>query len=271
MRVAWATDIHLSFVSDREAVALCDRILAKSARALLLGGDIAEAVDLEHWLLLVEERLPIPIYFVLGNHDFYGASFSETRALAARLALLSPRLVWLCGSPWQRLTETTALVGHGCWGDGRLGAGMASRVQLNDFLHIRDLSGLSREARFAELARQGDLAAATLDQQLAQALPQVQTCMVLTHVPPFAEACWHNGHPIPPETMAQDGWLPHFACAAAGEVILKHARQNPDKHITVLSGHTHTRTAVRILPNLTARVGAAEYRVPRFESILQVP
>jgi len=265
MRIAWATDIHLTFVSEHEASALCRRIRAKEAEALLLGGDIAEARDLETWLLFLEENLKLPVYFVLGNHDYYGEGFREVRERVHKISLLSERLIWLCRGHVQPLTTRTALVGHGCWGDGRLGAGAQSRLQLNDFIHIRELAALTPAQRFAELGRQGDLAAETLDRALSTALPRFAMCVVLTHVPPFVDTFHREGK------GTDDDWIAHFTCKAAGDVILRHAQRNPDRHITVLSGHTHVRASARILPNLVVRTAAADYSDPRFESILLVP
>ena len=61
-----------------------------------------------------------------------------------------------------------------------------------------------------------------------------QHIMVLTHVPPFREACWHEGR------ISDDNWLPHFTCKAVGDVLIEAMAANPDHRMTVLCGHTHS-------------------------------
>ena len=79
MKLAWATDVHLNFVSDSETARFCERIAQSEAEALLLGGDIGEAADLEGTLALLATTLRRPIYFVLGNHDYYGSDVQTVR------------------------------------------------------------------------------------------------------------------------------------------------------------------------------------------------
>lgn len=49
--------------------------------AAVITGDISEAVRLpEDLVVLGEACAPRPLYFVLGNHDFFGSSFAEVDA-----------------------------------------------------------------------------------------------------------------------------------------------------------------------------------------------
>ena len=50
-----------------------------------------------------------------------------------------------------------------------------------------------------------------------QALERFEHVLVLTHVPPFREACWHEGR------ISGDDYLPYFACKATGDVLLDEA------------------------------------------------
>src|SRR5688572_13250715 len=132
-RVGWATDIHLNFLSNARIAAFCGEISNSEPDVFLIAGDISEAPSLEKHLRLVAEHLQLPIYFVLGNHDFYRSSVAEVRANARALG---GNLHWLPSAGVVALTETTALVGHDCWGDGRLGNARQSPIVLNDFLLI---------------------------------------------------------------------------------------------------------------------------------------
>ncbi|MDP6129579.1 MAG: hypothetical protein QGH77_08240, partial [Planctomycetota bacterium] len=58
------------------------------------------------------------------------------------------------------LTPEIGLVGHGGWGDGRLGSYYSSTVRLNDFKLIEELKGRSRDELLFRLTQLGDEAAA---------------------------------------------------------------------------------------------------------------
>src|SRR4051812_23762211 len=74
MRLAWATDVHLNFVSGPQIAAFAQALVAGEPDAVVLSGDIAEAPTLREHLLAVEAVVQRPLYFVLGNHDYYGGS-----------------------------------------------------------------------------------------------------------------------------------------------------------------------------------------------------
>ena len=98
-RLAWLTDIHLNFVPESRLDALCRAIRDAGADAVLLGGDIGEAPDVEDYLEDLDARLGLPIYFVLGNHDYYRGAIARVRAGIATLCARSPRLVYLAARP----------------------------------------------------------------------------------------------------------------------------------------------------------------------------
>jgi DNA repair protein RadD len=106
--------------------------------------------------------------------------------------------------------------------------------------------------------------AAELQISLQSVLPHYRKIVVATHVPPFAEACWHDGKMSGPE------WLPHFASKATGDALLDAAKRAPDVEIEVLCGHTHGGGVAQILPNLLVRTGAAEYGEPGIAGVFDV-
>ena len=89
--------------------------------------------------------------------------------------------------------------------------------------------------------------------------------MVLTHVPPFREACWHEGR------ISDDNWLPHFTCKAVGDALLEAMAAAPDHRMTVLCGHTHGGGEAQVLPNLRVLTGDARYGQPVIQRILGIP
>ena len=88
--------------------------------------------------------------------------------------------------------------------------------------------------------------------------------ILLTRVPPFREACWHEGR------VSDDQWLPHMACQAVGEVLLKIMRRHPERQLTVLCGHTHSPGHAKPLANLRVLTGGAAYGAPAVARILEL-
>ena len=261
MRLAWATDIHLNFLDEPARARFHEAIAATSADVVLVGGDIGESHDVESLLVALADALARPVYFVLGNHDFYGGSIHEVRA---RMEVLSGRhrwLRWLPVSGIVPLTAETALVGHDGWSDGRLGNYAKSTVVLNDYIRISELAWLSAEDRLAKLNALGDEAAAHFTREVPPALERFRRVVVLTHVPPFREACWHEGK------ISSDDFLPHFSSKASGLPLLEAARAHADRELLVLCGHTHGEGEAQMLPNLLVRTGGAEYGAPRVATI----
>jgi 3',5'-cyclic-AMP phosphodiesterase len=86
----------------------------------------------------------------------------------------------------------------------------------------------------------------------------------LLHVPPFREACWHEG------AVSNDDWLPHMGCKAVGEVILACMRKHPDRRLTVLCGHTHSLGEIRPLRNVRVLTGGSTYGTPAVAKVLRM-
>jgi 3',5'-cyclic AMP phosphodiesterase CpdA len=263
-RVAWLTDIHLNFLWEAELNAFCDLVRGSNADALLFGGDIAEAVDIERLMARVADAVGIPIYFVLGNHDYYKGSIEEVREQMRTITHRHPLLRWLPAHGIVELSPTTVLLGHGGWGDGRCGDYANSTVMLNDYRLIKELSGLDPQARLERLHALGDEAADFLGPMLTTALAKAPNVLLLTHVPPFRESCWHEGE------ISDDNWLPHFTCKAVGEALAGVMKSHPDRNLTVLCGHTHSAGEVAVLPNLVVKTGKAEYGTPEINQVFSV-
>ena len=95
MRLAWLTDLHLNLVDRDRVDGLCRIVRDGGADAVLISGDIAEAPGVEAYLALLGRLIDRPIYFVLGNHDFYRGGIGEVRARVAAFCARSPRIHWL--------------------------------------------------------------------------------------------------------------------------------------------------------------------------------
>jgi hypothetical protein len=264
IRAGWVTDIHLNFLNSGEINSFCQRILAAQPDLLFVGGDTGEAPTVALYLQILENRLQLPIYFVLGNHDFYRGSISQVRNAILQLTRHSPWLHWLPAVGIIQLTQETCLIGHDAWADGRLGDYANSNVMLNDFFVIDELRIADSNARLAKLNALGDEAAEYFRQILPEALARFDKVLVLVHVPPFKESCWHEGK------ISDDHYLPHFTCRAVGDVLTEIMAKHPAKQMTVLCGHTHGAGEAQILPNLYVKTGGAIYGWAQLQELITI-
>jgi 3',5'-cyclic AMP phosphodiesterase CpdA len=261
MRLAWATDLHLDSVDLADVEAFCDSIKADNVAALVLSGDIAEARNVVEWLELLHSRLRLPIHFVLGNHDFYGSDIATVRGLVSSLD--NPHISYLPSTGPVQLTPEVALVGHDGWGDCRIGD-LKNFELLRDCFEIRDLSetmdlgtlragNLKRGRLRRKLQALGQDSAEALAPHVHQAARNSESVLVVTHVPPFREACWHDG------SISAPTWLPGFTCKAVGDMLIRVSEEAATKHFTTLCGHTHGFGHVRMRRNLDVHTGFGDY------------
>ncbi|MGA1871407.1 MAG: metallophosphoesterase family protein [bacterium] len=263
MKTIWLTDIHLEFLDDSGFNRFMGELRDKNADAILISGDIAQAPTVAEYLSKMAQTLAIPIYFVLGNHDFYHGSIASVRAAVTNLSKRSSKLHWLnvCGAVY--LNSTTCLIGHDGWGDARLGNYHNSGVILNDFHLVSELAGLSRGELLQQLRHLGDEAGEHFRTVLPHTLKSAEYVVVLTHVPPFREAAWYDGHYCAPD------WLPFFSCKAVGDILCEIMKKHPHKRMTVLCGHTHGGDSSQIMSNLVALTGKARYGHPVIQEIFE--
>lgn len=257
-RIAWTTDIHLNFLSTQQIEIFLQSIKTQQPDSLIISGDIGEAPSIDDYLRRIANTLDIPIYFVLGNHDFYKSSIQHVRTGIAKLVQEVANLHWLNTETVIKLNDDTALVGHDGWSDGRYGDFHQSTLILNDYVQIQELAGLPRVKRLRTLHQLGDEAADYIKQMLPIACKTYKRVFVVTHSPPFQESCWHEGN----SATDDNPYLPHFTCKAVGDVLLEIASQYPECEVTVLCGHTHGAGEYHPLPNLHVITGGAEYEHP---------
>lgn len=263
-RAAWLSDVHLNFLGAGQLATFLADLAANRPDAVLIGGDIAEAHDLLKFLALLDQQLPCPVYFVLGNHDYYFSSIGEVRQAVREYCRTAPEMVWLPDAGVVELTPKVALVGHDSWADGRLGDYFGSPVQLNDFRLIHDFAPGDKRQHLAVMQRLADEAVEHFRRYLPAALEQYEQVLVLTHVPPTRESCWHEGQ------TSSDHWLPFFSAAAVGAELLETAKKYPDREITVLCGHTHSEGEAKVANNLRVLTAAAQYGKPQVQLVLDL-
>jgi len=252
VRATWLTDLHLNFLDEDRLKAFATTLMRERPDVILVTGDTGEAHDVFQFFDIL--GLIAPIHGVLGNHDYYRSTIAAVRERARATSW------WLPAREPIQLSDSTTLVGIDGWGDARCG-NLESEVKLADWRWIGELDGLlfcPPAERCARLQALGTAEAEALRAKLVGIAPR--ELLVLTHVPPFADACWHDGKRSTPD------WLPWFTCIAVGDVLLDHARAHPATTITVLCGHTHGRGEYRAAENLLVRTGGWAPRQQTYEN-----
>jgi Icc protein len=264
VRASWITDIHLNFLEEDTIVRFESDVLRDEPDVVLLTGDIGESDSVAGYLVHLEAAFDRPIYFVLGNHDFYRSSVRSVRSDVTRLANQSTHLTYLNDETVIELTKATALIGHDTWPDGRFGNYDDSRVVLNDAFLIKELISDDKTERLARMQELADAGEQHLRRALLEAVDRFTEIVLLAHVPPFKESSLYEGR------ISGDDWLPHFSCKAVGDLLLEVLGDHPSVNLTVLCGHTHGEGSYRPLANLTVHAGGAIYGNPTVQSVIDL-
>ncbi|MBI2791142.1 MAG: metallophosphoesterase [Gammaproteobacteria bacterium] len=266
MKFAWLTDIHLNFLYEDKRKQYYDEI-NRNCDAIVISGDIAEAKSVTNILQEMAHHIKKPIYFVLGNHDFYHGQINDVRDSMRLLTKNNPHLFWLgCCDPI-KLDADTILVGEDGWVDGRYGDYANTPVSLNDSRLIADLFQERILGRFQLLEKMQQLAdkdANNLYTKLETAAKEnPKKMVVVTHVPPFRETAMHEGK------ISTDDFLPFFSSKVTGDMLMKFANEHTSIEILVLCGHSHDWCSYHPLDNLTVFVGKAEYTRPCSQGVIE--
>lgn len=284
MRLAWLTDIHLDHLWPRREKKLSTEIPTEVTNffkeikkgkydAILISGDIALAghfgisnyfLDSEFCIKYLHELTGTPVYFVLGNHDYYFGSVATVRS-KMRTLNKNPKTRWLTDGYVVEVTPDVAIMGHDGWYDLRNGY-IASSIVMSEFEYVKEFEGYRLDFDIAKKQCQklADEAARYFNIAIPIVFETYKTVIVLTHVPPFPEVCRYRG--LDPS----DTHLPFYSSQSIGNSLTSVAQQFKDNNIIVLSGHTHGAADKQILPNLRSLVGGARYGHPTIQKIISV-
>ena len=257
-RLAWCSDPHLDHAQPDVRDQFIEDLNESSAGGLVITGDIAEADSLHRHVNRLHRDFDGPIWFVLGNHDFYKDSVASVRSEVTRWVRHMRGVDYLTDSAAVPLADGVYLVGEDGWGDATCGEFDASPVRLQDFVWIRDFSRKPPDMWRETMDRLGRQSATRLRPKLNAIPAEAKEIIVATHVPPFRESCWYEGQ------TTDDDWAPFFVCGHVGDVLRSFAGQRPATTITVLCGHTHHGGVAPIANNLTVHTASADYGRPTF-------
>lgn len=266
MKLTWLTDIHLNFLDKEKRLAFYQKIIDAAGDKILITGDIAEAPSVTEILTEMADIIQRPIYFVLGNHDYYRGSVASVREAVINMTKMK-KAYWLPVVGPQDLGNGTFLLGQDTWADGRYGDYANSAVVLNDSRMIQDLfqsSLLSKYSLVEKMQQLADDDANALKKDLQETLKahHPRKIIVMIHMPPFKEACMHEGE------LTNDDFLPFFSSKATGDVLIEIAQENPNTEFLVLCGHTHSDAYYQPFRNLTVKAGHAEYGSPVVQEVI---
>lgn len=255
MKIFWATDIHLTHAYNPKRFAK----EANDCDALIISGDISNGSDIKEKLTWLANRIKLPIYFVLGNHDFYYKSFEEVYSIVRKIVSKKPNLCWLNESSFS--FDNFGICGHEGWYDCLTGD--KDRVRLYDFSLIADFIELGPATcplpkaicdKCLELANN---AANHAEVQIRSLFDKHNKVVFVTHVAPFPESAWYRGK------QSSTDYLPFFSSITVGNRLLSLMSKYSDKELLVLCGHSHGSATYQPLPNLKVLTGEATYGSPK--------
>ena len=234
MKLVWCSDIHLNFVKDKREYFYAD-IKNRCPDVVVISGDIAESHDVVEYITEMERFLEVPVYFVLGNHDFYGSSVTDVRSSVKHLHHLAQTSI-------VALSKNTALIGVDAWtGDCRNGD------------YEKGMDTLKKT-----LQKLADTDARLLARRVKNAIKRGYTRLILvTHVPPYENACLYAGKKSSPDGLC------FWSSRILGETIEPLAKANPNIDFLWLCGHTHSKVTLHVCKNMQVRVAGAEYYYPQ--------
>ena len=167
-----------------------------------------------------------PIVLRARQHDYYRSSIASVRGAMQRLPT---EMTWLPGCGPLQITAA-----HDDPRRRRLGRRAVRRPRRP---RCSSPTG-SRSTTSSAATATSDVAAARRERgahaaRVARAAPDSEHLLVLTHVPPFPEACIYD------DVQSEPAWLPWFTCIATGELLARVRARASRPEITVLCGHSH--------------------------------
>lgn len=265
MEYIWLSDTHLNFLTKSDLIHFILELEAKQVDGIFLTGDISTGPHIIHHLLYLKKITQIPIYFVLGNHDYYRSSIREVRASVHDLCSHNTNLFYLSKSEPISLTSEIALIGHDGWYDARWREPKTSLIFLWDWFNIKDFRSLfDNTERMDLLHALAEEATYSIEIALEKALKTHSIVYMLTHFPPWPE----------PESslfgLVEKFWAPYNSCKIMANMLEKIMKAHPTKKLIVLSGHTHKESNLQITENIELKVARADFGRPIIQEIISL-
>lgn len=232
---------------------------------MLITGDVSVAGHIMLYLQAICQACgDRPVYYVNGNHDYFGSSFKEVNTALAVLMMQQSNLYVLGRGEVIELSKTTALIGHRGWYDGLNGLGAKTRVVCPDRYAIEDFKHLNRAKFFEMLHSLGEKSADYFRRLLPYALKRYGKVIVATHVPPFIQGVLHKKKMCPWDQQ------PFFSSLLIGNTIGGISKRFPNQLIDVYAGHTHSASSIAIRSNVYQEVLYTPAFKPRTGKLVKI-
>jgi Icc protein len=258
----WLSDIHLDQTNEIIKLMFLEKLKSMVCDNVIISGDLSNGLELSGHLSELAETQKT-VYFCLGNHDYYGSTFSKVKREIELICNRHKNLIFLGNDEIIPIGLDTVLVGHGGWSDGRAGWGRRTVVESPDHHSIGDFQNLSKDQIFDRMELLGQESAAYFRRVLPYAFSCFSKVIIVTHFPPFKSVTLQHYGKECGRTH-----LPHY-CNQSASVILGIARKFPERRALLLCGHTHHSSRI-ILDNLEVRVAGAQRGRPAIQGVIEV-
>lgn len=264
-RYVWFSDTHLNLSVLPFLKRLFIRNIKNScADGIFITGDISSGPFLESDLKFLATHFDVPIYFVLGNHDYHGRHIESVHSDVRRLTSMYSNLHWITESGVVTLAPGVALIGSEGWYDGSAGDSSLLKWTIDRFLTFDFFHLGNMKQRLDAWKSMAEASSKHIEYLLKIALENHNTIYVMTHVPPWREAIKADG------SRLSDLWLAYNTNVTLGKTIERVMKDRSDKRVIVLSGHTHIPCHIHVTQNIECYVARASYlgRVREEETIV---
>ncbi|WP_133128298.1 metallophosphoesterase family protein [Legionella nagasakiensis] len=236
-RCLWLTDLHVDRLSKQDYQHLLGRIYNAAADVIWLTGDIGDPPYNWRFLATLLEQIKTSVYFVLGNHDFYGLHIAEARSKAVELMRDYPNAYYLTAMP-PLISNDVLLAGVDGWANtGRIP--LLERTWDGD--EIQDWRGNTLASLQAHMNQEAKKDAEQLIIKCQQGINKaIKKIYLLTHVPP-GQAYWENDS-VKSWQAKRTVYYSQALAAALDELKACY----PDVLFNLFSGHLHRPCNYRI-------------------------
>ena len=258
----WITDSHFNFVAKTKLIGFFIDLQCAVPYGIFITGDISTGPLVAKHLQCMAKIVHCPIYFVLGNHDAYRASFEEVEKSIVRLTKSEQNLVYMTNSDPIELSSDVAVIGHDGWYDAKWRDPYTPLIFIWDFFFIKDFRSLfSNKERMDVVRERAKRASESIAEKLKLALKDHSTVYLLTHIPP-----WPNVG----RWLIDKFWMPYNSSKVIADEIVNIMNQHKDKNLIVLAGHSHLRRRAIISDNIELRVGFAKHGQTIIEEVIRI-
>lgn len=265
MKICWISDIHLNFLPEEKCKEFFESVRLHDSDCVFLTGDISESPVLPYHLTMMDQIVSKPVYFVLGNHDYWYTSIDHMKENLPKFLNQRSFLKWLTITGPLMLEPGVCVIGHDGWYDCRHGSPEAARFIMHDWSVMGDYVDCKNINQVIDKSKMiADQGIEHLKKHINDAATRFRKIVILTHVPPYEETHVHMGKQG--DAFAQ----PFFTNAILGGMLKAAAKAYPTVEFIVLAGHTHGKVTKQILSNLVVHVAGAEYGSPGIQSLTTI-